>query len=307
MLPLVPVTPPNPDQITHHPLSKLYPLMGGEEFAALCSDVESNGLQQSIVLFQGQILDGRNRDRACAATGTSRSFVEFTGTEAEAEVFVDSANLYRRHLTPEQRQGRHARLKQLGHSNRAIAKITHFSESTVRRDLAGAPFGAPALPLPKPTMPLLPPRVTGLDGKSYKAVRQTKRAVKANGPEPSRAGMRRNFLNSLIRKLNEVITSTEKLRIGFVGDGIDLDPTAVNPYLEVVREYMLWLAEAKVHQEDTHLQRDESPWVEAINTRQRARRQIASLTGTLPTQLGIVIAAPVVTINEFTSADSQTG
>ena len=46
-----------------HPYAGLFPLMEGDEFDALVSDVLTNGLLQPIIEFDGTILDGRNRYR----------------------------------------------------------------------------------------------------------------------------------------------------------------------------------------------------------------------------------------------------
>ena len=44
-----------------HPLANLFPLIEGDEFAALVEDVRANGLLVPIVLHEGMILEGRNR------------------------------------------------------------------------------------------------------------------------------------------------------------------------------------------------------------------------------------------------------
>jgi hypothetical protein len=54
-----------------------------------------------ITLFCGEILDGRNRLRACEARGIEPRFEDYTGNDPLA--FVVSANLKRRHLSDTQR------------------------------------------------------------------------------------------------------------------------------------------------------------------------------------------------------------
>src|SRR5262245_52265219 len=44
-----------------HSASNLFPLMEGEEFDALVADIRKNGLLEKIDLYDGQIVDGRNR------------------------------------------------------------------------------------------------------------------------------------------------------------------------------------------------------------------------------------------------------
>lgn len=78
-------------------------MMGAEGLAALAEDIRANGQHEPLVLFQGQILDGRNRATACQQLGIPPITTAFHGTEAEAVEFVFSENRYRRHLTPSQK------------------------------------------------------------------------------------------------------------------------------------------------------------------------------------------------------------
>jgi multidrug efflux pump subunit AcrB len=66
-------------------------------------DMRANGLLDPITLCAGQIIDGRNRYRACAMLGVSPRFTVFEGTDEDALAFVISKNLARRHLNDAQR------------------------------------------------------------------------------------------------------------------------------------------------------------------------------------------------------------
>lgn len=92
-----------PSDLASHPLADLFPLIGGDEFEALTADIREHGLRVPIVLYERQVLDGRNRLRACEAARVEPRFEEFTGTADEALAFVVSMNLARRHLTTPQR------------------------------------------------------------------------------------------------------------------------------------------------------------------------------------------------------------
>lgn len=85
-----------------HPLSELFPLMQGREFDELVADVKANGLREPIWTYEGQILDGRNRWRACeAAQLAHRPMRAYEGDDPVS--FVVSLNLHRRHLDESQR------------------------------------------------------------------------------------------------------------------------------------------------------------------------------------------------------------
>lgn len=90
-----------------HPIAGLFPLIEGEDFAALVADIKANGLIDAIDLYEGKILDGRNRYRAALSAGIElekrnfRAFhPEFYGNPL---TYVLAKNLKRRHLNVGQR------------------------------------------------------------------------------------------------------------------------------------------------------------------------------------------------------------
>jgi len=98
--------------IPDHPLSELFPLMEEPELTALAADIQANGLRTPILLFDDQILDGRNRYRACLLAGVEPVTAEFAGEDPLQ--FVLSANLHRRHLNESQRALVAAKITNLG-------------------------------------------------------------------------------------------------------------------------------------------------------------------------------------------------
>src|SRR5690348_7335436 len=52
-----------------HPLADIFPMMPDADFALLVEDIKANGLYDPIITFEGQILDGRHRFKACRAAG----------------------------------------------------------------------------------------------------------------------------------------------------------------------------------------------------------------------------------------------
>lgn len=84
-----------------HPLANIFPLIEGQAFSDLCADVLKHGIREPVWVFEGQILDGRNRWRAANAMSVDCPVREYEGAEPAA--FVVSLNLHRRHLSESQR------------------------------------------------------------------------------------------------------------------------------------------------------------------------------------------------------------
>jgi hypothetical protein len=83
-----------------HHLGRLLPPLVEQDFTRLRQDIAANGLLEEIVLYQGKILDGWSRYRACHYARVEPRFREFTGDNPVA--YVLSKNVQRRHLHPVQ-------------------------------------------------------------------------------------------------------------------------------------------------------------------------------------------------------------
>jgi ParB-like chromosome segregation protein Spo0J len=118
-------------RLAFHPLADIFPLMEGDEFELLVADIKMNGLIEPIIMFDDQILDGRNRFRACRAAGVVPTYRPFQGDDPSA--FVISVNLRRRHLTHEQKRAVIAKYLATAfeQSDRQIAKTVGVSDKTV--------------------------------------------------------------------------------------------------------------------------------------------------------------------------------
>ena len=103
--------------IPFHPLADIFPLITGAEFEALRDDIAAHGVREPVILFEGAILDGRNRYRASQAAGVDCPMTEYRGDDAAA--FVVSLNIHRRHLTESQRAMAAAKLANLANGQRA--------------------------------------------------------------------------------------------------------------------------------------------------------------------------------------------
>jgi ParB-like chromosome segregation protein Spo0J len=128
---------PDYSNLSDHPYAGLMPMMSEEERARqLAADIKRNGLQVRIDLFEGMILDGRNRYRALKSLGIvpgEEHFKPFTGTKAEAEAYVISTNLHRRQLNNKQKQefAQAMIAKYPNESDRALGRLTSLSKNTI--------------------------------------------------------------------------------------------------------------------------------------------------------------------------------
>jgi ParB-like chromosome segregation protein Spo0J len=133
-----------PKEYEFHPIANIFPLMEGQEFDALVDDIKANGLREPITVYEGKILDGRNRYRAVLQAGhqfrlKDQDFKPYTGPKPLE--FVISANVHRRHLDTSQRALTAARLvtSKLGDNQyrggvtiEAAAKMLNVSEALVK-------------------------------------------------------------------------------------------------------------------------------------------------------------------------------
>ena len=127
-------------ELEPHPLAQLFPPISEEEFAQLGRDLALHGQLEPIVLYQGKILDGVNRYRACRRMNREPWTIEFNqeSVKRTPEEYVISANLRRRHLTPPQlaalggRVGRADR-SGLGRGTKQHVCCTHEKTGRARR------------------------------------------------------------------------------------------------------------------------------------------------------------------------------
>lgn len=86
-----------------HELALVFPPMSEPEFAAFKTDIREQGQQESIILYEGKILDGLHRYRACRELGREPRVIRFEGNPRAAAQLVLGRNFHRRHLTTSQR------------------------------------------------------------------------------------------------------------------------------------------------------------------------------------------------------------
>jgi hypothetical protein len=121
--------------LTAHPLADMFPLIDGEDLQSLVEDIGANGIRVPIMLYEGKVLDGRNRLRAAIEAGHRFSERDFTQLAAgvDAESFVLSANLQRRSLDNKGKRAVIAKLieSKPGQSDRFIARLAGVDAKTV--------------------------------------------------------------------------------------------------------------------------------------------------------------------------------
>lgn len=101
-----------------HPAAELFPMMPTDQYEAFKEDIRKNGFQQDIVLYKGQILDGRNRYKAAVELDMldDLPIAEMDDdTDIDPYQWVISRNLHRRHLNESQRALVAAKLAKLQH------------------------------------------------------------------------------------------------------------------------------------------------------------------------------------------------
>jgi len=123
------------NNLDFHELANEYPLIEEDELANLVEDIRKKGIIEAITLYEGKILDGRNRYRAAKEAG--RTLIEhnfrYLSQGWDPEEFVSSKNDHRRNLDTKQKReliekriNRHPDM-----SNHKIAKLACCDHKTV--------------------------------------------------------------------------------------------------------------------------------------------------------------------------------
>ena len=117
-----------------HSYAALVPMASDAEQASLTEDIKTNGLREPIILWKGQIVDGRCRQKACLAANMQLSYVELEDELPDEEValLVKSLNT-RRNLTHTQKVMVAAKESmKAGTSTKKQAKLWSVSEVLVK-------------------------------------------------------------------------------------------------------------------------------------------------------------------------------
>lgn len=115
-----------PKQLEVHPLAEMLPPMNDAELQTLKESIEQHGQSDPIELFEGKILDGRNRYRACQDAGIEPKTTLFKGDYAAA-----IQRVYARAV--------HRNMSESQKAAAAINFLPHFEKLALARQQAGAP------------------------------------------------------------------------------------------------------------------------------------------------------------------------
>ena len=107
-------------EYTVHPAADLFPMIKAEKLNEIAADIKAHGLNESIKVCNGKILDGRNRLEACRLANVQPIFEEIEVDDPIA--YVCSANIHRRHLTTGQRAAIAAELANLERGTNRFGK-----------------------------------------------------------------------------------------------------------------------------------------------------------------------------------------
>ena len=96
--------------LSAHPDTAFMPRIAEADFKDLKRDIQTHGQREPIIVFEGLIVDGRERYRACQELDIAPKVKVVSKLDGSVEQMVVSLNFHRRHLTPSQKAMIAARL-----------------------------------------------------------------------------------------------------------------------------------------------------------------------------------------------------
>jgi len=94
-----------PKTYTAHELANCFPMMTDAELEEMAKSIKEGGQREAIELYEGKIIDGRNRCRACRIAGVEPIVYDATDDLKDVDLakWVMDKNGIRRHLTVSER------------------------------------------------------------------------------------------------------------------------------------------------------------------------------------------------------------
>lgn len=188
-----------------HPAASIFPMMEGDELQELAEDIEKHGLAEPIKLHDDQIIDGRNRLRACLQVGVKPRY-ETAAVNGSPADYVFSANYHRRHLTEGAKQMAAGRYKK----ERAREDAAKRKKEAGKKYGRGRPKDKVAAKTPQPKREPESREVAGQKfGVGGKTVDSAEKILGA-APEVVRAVERGDIKVSTAARLAEIPKKTQR-------------------------------------------------------------------------------------------------
>ena len=112
-----------------HQFCELFPLATKRELDGMAGSIRDIGLKEPIVLYEGRILDGKNRFIACNMAGVEPRYVEYAKEKyGDPLQFVISKNFYRSNLKESQYADLSDKLKDIDALKQMIENATAKQE-----------------------------------------------------------------------------------------------------------------------------------------------------------------------------------
>lgn len=121
-----------------HPAANLFPMMSETEYEGLMEDIRVNGQRDPVTLWCDEVIDGRNRLRACEELGIDPDFTVLS-QDIDPVAWVLSHNLHRRHLTTAQRAMVAEKLATLLHGEKKSDRSIDLSQAEAAEKLNVSP------------------------------------------------------------------------------------------------------------------------------------------------------------------------
>jgi ParB-like chromosome segregation protein Spo0J len=190
-----------------HEIANVWPLLDDDKLQELAADIRANGLVNPIWTYEGKVLDGRNRYKACLLASVAPKFNEYKGDEPTA--FAVSMNDKRRHMNKGQLGAIGAELEQ------------YFAKDAARRKKETE--GRPKKEVQKPVAKL--PQVMGVkfdeshikeqDAKDkYESGKSIEKAFKARQEAAKSVGVGERYVQDAKKVKQEAPEVFEKLKAG---------------------------------------------------------------------------------------------
>lgn len=158
-----------------HPAADIFPIMDDKALESLAEDIKAHGQLEPILVWEGKILDGRNRYLACVKAGKDPYILDAPLSTISGRTpteWVVSHNLHRRHLTT----GQKAMI--------AVKILPRIEAETKAREAARKATGSVTTPADRPPTGKRAPesadKAANLVGTSGRAVKRATRVAKAD-------------------------------------------------------------------------------------------------------------------------------